>query len=111
MQWSIETSAAIELLTRMHCVKNTMFEDCKGRHSLTGDVIIGAFGLVQHKHPMGMRFLMARYLDNASAKRQAQLGIEKWLKLIEHNGSYEMAACYLALEVFLEKPIGNQPRV
>ena len=104
-------SKAIELLTRMHSVRCHAGDD-RGRQTLTGDVILGVFGMVQHQHRFGMDLIMSRYLGDQAAQERALKYIEGWLSEQPDIKRRDIALtlCYLAFDVYCEKPVSSQYR-
>ncbi|OBU29302.1 hypothetical protein C0Z01_00395 [Photobacterium kishitanii] len=51
----------------------------RGRQILTGDVILAVFGKVQHKMPLGMDLLMAKYVHDTPAANRIIYVMATWL--------------------------------
>lgn len=103
-------SRAIELFARMHEVRSVTADE-RGRQTLTGDVILAVFGKVQHKMPLGMDLLMAKYVHDAPAANRIIDVMATWL----NNESLKrkdlaMALSCVALDVFCDKPVASQKR-
>ncbi|PSV11669.1 hypothetical protein C0W59_19240 [Photobacterium kishitanii] len=103
-------SRAIELFARMHEVRSVTADE-RGRQILTGDVILAVFGKVQHKMPLGMDLLMAKYVHDAPAANRIIDVMATWL----NDGSLKrkdlaIALSCVALDVFCDKPVASQKR-
>lgn len=103
-------SRAIELLTRMHTVRSVTIGS-RGRSNLTGDVILTVFAQVQHKQPLGMDLLLAKYVHDAPAVDRIIDVMSTWL----NDGSFQrkdlaLALSCIALDVFCDKPVASQKR-
>lgn len=103
-------SRAIELFARMHEVRSVSADE-RGHQTLTGDVILAVFGKVQHKMPLGMDLLMAKYVHDAPAANRIIDVMATWL----NNESLKrkdlaMALSCVALDVFCDKPVASQKR-
>ncbi|PSU87559.1 hypothetical protein C0W35_21400 [Photobacterium kishitanii] len=103
-------SKAIELLTRMHAVRSITIGS-RGRSNLTGDVILAVFAQVQHKQPLGMDLLLAKYVHDAPAVDRIINVMPTWL----NDESFQrkdlaLALSCIALDVFCDKPVASQKR-
>ncbi|PSU24696.1 hypothetical protein CTM97_19390 [Photobacterium phosphoreum] len=103
-------SRAIELFARMHEVRSVTADE-RGRQTLTGDVILAVFGKVQHKMPLGVDLLMAKYVHDAPAANRIIDVMATWL----NNESLKrkdlaLALSCVAFDVFCDKPVASQKR-
>lgn len=98
---------AIELFIRMHLEKTPTLQ--RGRQVLTGDVILGVLGAIQHQQPLGCDLIMARWLDDAAAMRRIEAYIENWSQdSARPDLLYQVGL--VALTVFCGKPTSDQQR-
>lgn len=103
-------SRAIELLARMHEVKNINADE-RGLQSITGDVILAVFGRVQHNDPVGMDLLMAKYVNDAQSAKRLINVMSEWVndEQVKRKDIALVLGC-IALDVFCEKPVISQRR-
>ncbi|OBU29334.1 hypothetical protein C0Z01_00575 [Photobacterium kishitanii] len=103
-------SRAIELFARMHEVRSVTADE-RGRQTLTGDVILAVFGKVQHKMPLGMDLLMAKYVHDAPAANRIIDVMATWLndESLKRKDLAIALSC-VALDVFCDKPVASQNR-
>ncbi|MGF1727055.1 TIGR02642 family protein [Photobacterium nomapromontoriensis] len=103
-------SRAIELLARMHEVRSVTADE-RGRQTLTGDVILAVFGRVQHKMPLGMDLLMAKYVHDAHAAGRIVDNVTQWVsdEPIKRKDLAIALGC-VAFDVFCDKPVASQHR-
>ncbi|MCD9525510.1 TIGR02642 family protein [Photobacterium carnosum] len=103
-------SRAIELFVRMHEVRSVTADE-RGRQTLTGDIILAVFGKLQHKMPLGMDLLMAKYVHDAPAANRIIDVIATWLNDEPlKRKDLAMALSCVALDVFCDKPVASQKR-
>ncbi|PSU19607.1 TIGR02642 family protein [Photobacterium phosphoreum] len=103
-------SRAIELFARMHEVRSVTADE-RGHQTLTGDVILAVFGKVQHKMPLGMDLLMAKYVHDVPAVNRIIDVMATWLNdEPSKRKDLAMALSYVALDVFCDKPVASQKR-
>ncbi|WP_017013520.1 TIGR02642 family protein [Enterovibrio norvegicus] len=101
-------SRAIELLIRMHSEKTPSMQ--RGRATLTGDVILGVLGKLQHEHPIGSDAIMWRWLNDMYAFERLQKKMEELIPADAKRKDLCKHMVTLALMVFAEKPLEPQQR-
>ncbi|MEI8609965.1 hypothetical protein P4S70_13640 [Enterovibrio sp. Hal110] len=101
-------SRAIELMIRMHSEKTLSMQ--RGRATLTGDVILGVLGKLQHEHPVGSDAIMWRWLNDMYAFERLQKKMEELIPEDAKRKDLCKHMITLALMVFAEKPLEPQQR-
>lgn len=98
----------IELFIRMHLEKTPSNQ--RGRQTLTGDVIVGVLGKLQHDCPFGSDAIMWKWLDDG--KVQARLLTRLTDLIPAHAQRPDLCRHILALSlsVFAGKPVSTQQR-
>lgn len=101
------SNKAIELFIRMHLEKTPTLQ--RGRQILTGDVIMGVLGAIQHQQPLGCDLIMARWLDDGQALTRIDAYIKGWAASSERPDLMYLVGI-LALSIFCGRPTADQER-
>ncbi|WP_158160967.1 TIGR02642 family protein [Grimontia hollisae] len=99
-------SRALELFIRMHCEKMPTMQ--RGRSTLTGDVILGVLGKLQHDYPMGSDAIMWKWLNDMPAFERLQKRLEEHIPPDAKRKDLCRHIITLALMVFADKPLAPQ---
>ncbi|MDW6094037.1 hypothetical protein SBX64_15975 [Vibrio rhizosphaerae] len=101
---------AIELFIRMHLEKTPTMQ--RGRQTLTGDVIMGVMGAMQHQHPFGCDLIMARWMNDVCAVRRIGAYLDRYVDQMKSARSDMLRQlASIALIVFLGRPTNDQVKI